>query len=340
MGRLPKFLLRFKLRRQRAATDRVAAVDLEEEEETSTCVRKHSSNMWLSWDEIRRVTMEFSVVIGHGGFSTVYLAEFPDSSRAAVKMQCGSQRLSRRAYRQELEILRRLRHHTIVKLLGYCDDREEGILILEYVPNGNLQEKLHGSSTFLPWMTRMAIAFQLAQAIAYLHRNCIVHGDIKASNILLDEDLNCKLCDFGSAKMGLSSTVALLDSNSRMMVGSLGYTDPLYLKTGLASYKNDVYSFGVVLLELITGMEAFSPGRGEALATRAGPMLRDVEKVGEMVDRRIRGEVDLEEARAMAALSAICVSDSPSVRPSAANILTRMRSKIPFLSLLFEEKVS
>lgn len=284
--------------------------------------------------------MEFSVVIGHGGFSTVYLAEFPDSSRAAVKMQCGSQRLSRRAYRQELEILRRLRHHTIVKLLGYCDDREEGILILEYVPNGNLQEKLHGSSTFLPWMTRMAIAFQLAQAIAYLHRNCIVHGDIKASNILLDEDLNCKLCDFGSAKMGLSSTVALLDSNSRMMVGSLGYTDPLYLKTGLASYKNDVYSFGVVLLELITGMEAFSPGRGEALATRAGPMLRDVEKVGEMVDRRIRGEVDLEEARAMAALSAICVSDSPSVRPSAANILTRMRSKIPFLSLLFEEKVS
>ncbi|KAL0409171.1 UNVERIFIED_CONTAM: putative receptor-like protein kinase [Sesamum radiatum] len=193
---------------------------------------------------------------------------------------------------------------------------------------------------FLPWKTRLAVAFQLAQAIAYLHRNCIVHGDIKASNILLDEDLNCKLCDFGSAKMGLSSTVALQDSNSRMMVGSPGYTDPLYLKTGLASDKNDVYSFGVVVLELITGMEAFSPGRGEALATRAGPMLRDVEKVGEMVDGRIRGEVDLEEARAMAALSAICVSDSPSVRPSAPDILTTMRSKVPSLSLLFEEKVS
>ncbi|KAL0287363.1 UNVERIFIED_CONTAM: Salt tolerance receptor-like cytoplasmic kinase [Sesamum angustifolium] len=340
MGRLPEFL-RFKLRRQRAATDRVAAVDLEEEEETSACVCKHSGNMRLCWDEIRRVTMEFSVVVGHGGFSTVYLAEFPDSSRAAVKMQCGSQRLSRRAYRQELEILRRLRHHTIVKLLGYCDDREEGILILEYVPNGNLQEKLQGSNIFLPWKTRMAVAFQLAQAIAYLHRNCIVHGDIKASNILLDDDLNCKLCDFGSAKMGLSSTVAALqDSNSRMMVGSPGYTDPLYLKTGLASYKNDVYSFGVVVLELITGMEAFSPGRGEALATWAGPMLRDVEKVGEMVDRRICGEIDLEEARAMAALSATCVSDSPSVRPSAADILTTMRSKIPSLSLLFEEKVA
>ncbi|KAK4400226.1 Salt tolerance receptor-like cytoplasmic kinase [Sesamum angolense] len=303
MGRLPEFL-RFKLRRQRAATDRVAAVDLEEEEEeeTSACICKHSGNMRLCWDEIRRVTMEFSVVVGHGGFSTVYLAEFPDSSRAAVKMQCGGQRLSRRAYRQELEILRRLRHHTIVKLLGYCDDREEGILLLEYVPNGNLQEKLQGSNTFLPWKTRMAVAFQLAQAIAYLHRNCIVHGDIKASNILLDDDLNCKLCDFGSAKMGLSSTVAALqDSNSRMMVAR---------------------------------------GEERRWATWAGPMLRDVEKVGEMVDRRICGEIDLEEARAMAALSATCVSDSPSIRPSAADILTTMRSKIPSLSLLFEEKVA
>ncbi|KAK4423228.1 Salt tolerance receptor-like cytoplasmic kinase [Sesamum alatum] len=334
---LAKFL-RFKLRRQRAATDRVAAVDLEEEDdETTTSVCEHSSKMMrLSWDEIRRLTVEFSVVVGRGGFSTVYLAEFRDSSRAAVKVQCGGgQRLSR-AYRQELEILRRLRHDSIVKLLGYCDDREEGILILEYVSNGNLQEKLHGSNTFLPWKRRMAVAFQLAQAMAYLHRNGIIHGDIKASNILLDDDLNCKLCDFGSAKMGSS----LQDPNARMMVGSPGYTDPLYLKTGRASYKNDVYSFGVVVLELITGMEAFSPGRGERLTTRAGPMMRDVEKVGEMVDRRLLGEVDLEEARAMAALSALCVCDSTSIRPSASDILMTMRGRIPSLSLLFEEKVS
>lgn len=194
----------------------------------------------------------------------------------------------------------------------------------------------------------MAIAFQLAQAIAYLHEKCspqIVHGDIKASNILLDENLNCKLCDFGSAKMGFSSAVVPQDSNSymwrkqRIMMGSPGYTDPLYLRTGLASKKNDVYSFGVIVLELITGVEAFSPQSGERLTKRAEPMLRDVEKVAEMVDPRLYGEIELEEARAMAALSAKCLCDSPSIRPSASDILTTMRNTISSLSFMLQKKI-
>ncbi|KAI3453284.1 hypothetical protein Pfo_009947 [Paulownia fortunei] len=350
---LVKFL-RLKFRRKRVAADRVAAVDLEEDDgrDDTTTARKHSSDggrlMRLSWEDIQRLTMDFSQVIGYGGFSTVYLAQFQDSSRAAVKIHCSSQRLYQ-AYKQELDILLRLHHDNIVKLLGYCDDREEGALILEYVPNGNLQEKLHGSNTLLPWKRRMAIAFQLAQAIAYLHDKCslqIVHGDIKASNILLDENLNCKLCDFGSAKMGFSSTVVPPDSNSKtwrnnrtMIVGSPGYTDPVYLRTGIASKKNDVYSFGVIVLELITGMEAFCPQSGERLTTRAEPMLRDLEKVAEMVDPRLHGELDLEEARAMAALSAKCLCDSPSVRPSASDILTTMRSTISSLSFMFQKQI-
>lgn len=222
-------------------------------------------------------------------------------------------------------------------------------MAFEYAPNGNLQERLHSRSTpaasVLSWRSRIKIAFQLAQALEYLHDKCplqIVHGDIKASNILLDQQLNCKLCDFGSAKVGFSSTVLPPSSsamNRMMMLGSPGYTDPHYLRTGIASKKNDVYSFGVIVLELITGREALCSRTGERLTSVAGPILRDASKVSQMVDARLllllqedkfNGGFDLlEEVTAMASISAMCLSDSPTLRPSASAIVNAMRSKIP-----------
>ncbi|XP_051144939.1 probable receptor-like protein kinase At1g33260 [Andrographis paniculata] len=292
----------------------------------------------FSWNHIETLTRGFSVPIGYGGFSTVYLAQIPGAgathSTAAVKILQGcSQRLFQ-AYRQELEILLRVgRHDNIIKLLGYCDDREEGVLIFEYVAGGTLQDKLHhrdkAAAAPLPWRARMSIAFQVAKAMAYLHDGCtpaIVHGDIKPSNILLDDSLNCKLCDFGSAKTGFSSSVIPNSSRGAMMVvGSPGYTDPLYLKTGLASKKNDIYSFGVVILELVTGLEAVNPTRGERLVTRT----RNLADVWEMVDPRIRGDVEMEEVRAMVALSRMCLCECPNIRPSARDIVDTMMSRVP-----------
>lgn len=123
-----------------------------------------------------------------------------------------------------------------------------------------------------------------------------------------------------------------------MMLGSPGYTDPHYFRTGLASKKNDVYSYGVVVLELITGMEAFSAHSGERLTRKLDPMLRDAERVVEIVDPHLRGEFDLEEAKVMTSLSAMCLSDSPSLRPSASDILRTMRNGIPSFSFLFRGK--
>ncbi|XP_047337491.1 probable receptor-like protein kinase At1g33260 [Impatiens glandulifera] len=288
------------------------------------------------WEELKKGAKDFSKMIGSGGLSNVYLANLYDSNLVAVKIiQCGcSERLSR-IFRQELEILRQIRHENIVNLIGFSESQDEGALILEYVPNGTLQEKLHSnrrggsSSSLLSWKDRMVIAFQVAGAMQYLHERCslhIVHGDIKSSNILLDERLNSKLCDFGSAKMGFSSMVLPPSSaDRRIMMGSPGYVDPQFLRTGIASKKSDVYSFGVVLLELITGMEAFCPEKEQMLTSVAGA---DEGKVVEMVDPRLKGNFDLEEVKVMATLAGLCLRSSPSLRPSAADLLFIMSDKI------------
>ncbi|WOL10061.1 putative receptor-like protein kinase [Canna indica] len=286
----------------------------------------------FGWAEVESLTGNFapSAVIGEGGFSTVYLARLPpDAVPVALKLHRSSERLHR-AFRQELDVLLRLRHPHIVPLLGYCDDREEGVLVFEFVPNGSLHEKLHGdSSSVLPWARRMAIAYQLAQALDYLHDGCnvqIVHGDVKASNVLLDGRLEPKLCDFGSARVGFSA--AVLPRAVHPMLGSPGYIDPHYLRTGMVTKKSDVYSFGVLLLELITGTEAFDSAAERMLTAAVGPALRDPENnAGELVDRRLAGEYDAAEAAAAASMAAACIGANPSLRPSTAELVRGMAEK-------------
>ncbi|KAK8599258.1 hypothetical protein V6N13_077189 [Hibiscus sabdariffa] len=332
-----KFLKFKKLRRGKPTSD---STQPDQDKGKDSVVAGKGFVRKFKWEEIKDATRNFSVVIGQGGFSNVYLANLSGSRQGAVKVHVGSDRLNQ-VFKQELDILLRLRHDNIVKLLGYCDDLEEGAMVFEYVPNGNLQEKLHErNKQVLPWKTRTAIAYQLAQAIEFLHEKCtlqIIHGDIKASNILLDEQFNCKLCDFGSAKMGFSSTVKP-PSCSRMkqvMIGSPGYTDPHYLRTGFASKKNDVYSLGVIMLELVTGMEAFCPERGQLLTSMLAPNLRAAGEVGaEMVDPRLGGEFELEEAKAMVSIAALCLHQSPTVRPSASQIVQLMKERIISVNFL------
>ncbi|XP_022996335.1 probable receptor-like protein kinase At1g33260 [Cucurbita maxima] len=299
------------------------------------------------WTEIEAFTNHFSTVVGSGGFSKVYLARMT-AGAAAVKILGGSERLNR-MFRQELDILLQLRHQNIVGFIGYCDERDLGALVFEYVPNGNLQEKLHSrpAAAVLPWKIRLTIAFQLAQAIEYLHEKCrlqIVHSDIKSSNILLDERFNCKLCDFGSAKMGFSSAVANQSSlppspfrAKQLMMGSPGYTDPQYLRTGIASKKNDIYSFGVVLLELITGKEAFCSEKGQILTSIIPPTVRHgggitPSAVVELVDPRLRWDFDGGEAGALLSIATACISQPPAPRPTIGGVLQMMRERIGKMS--------
>ncbi|CAN6240323.1 unnamed protein product [Urochloa humidicola] len=283
----------------------------------------------LAWAEVEAATLGFSSrVVGRGGFSTVYLASLPASSRlGAVKVTCSSERL-RLAFRRELDVLLSLRHPHVVRLLGYCDERDEGVLVFEYAPNGDLHERLHGGGA-LPWARRVAVAFQVAAALEYLHEGrdtAVIHGDIKASNVLLDADLNAKLCDFGFAHVGVAATAGGGRPSARAVMGSPGYVDPHLLRSGVATEKSDVYSYGVLLLELLTGNEAVCRETGHRLTAAVGPKLAGG-NVSDVLDQRLGGEYDAAEAAAVAELAMKCVSDRPELRPSMADVVIALREK-------------
>ncbi|KAL6903413.1 hypothetical protein ACP4OV_004226 [Aristida adscensionis] len=311
--------------RSRVAAEPVGALLNEEEEGGGAAPARQ-----LAWAEVETYTGGFSSkVVGHGGFSTVYLASLSSTRLGAVKVSCSSERLHR-AFRRELEVLLSLRHPHIVRLLGYCDERDEGVLVFEYAPNGDLHQRLHGGGGGgLPWTRRVAVALQVAAALEYLHETrqpAVIHGDIKASNVLLDANLDAKLCDFGFAHVGVSATVARGRPSARSVMGSPGYVDPHLLRSGVATKKSDVYSFGVLLLELLTGREAVCRDTGHRLTAAVGPKVSDG-KVSQVIDQRLGGEYDAAEAAAVAELAVQCVSDSPALRPSMADVVRVLQEK-------------
>jgi serine/threonine protein kinase len=176
----------------------------------------------------------------------------------------------------------------------------------------------------------VAIAFQVATALEYLHdtsRPAVIHGDIKASNVLLDGNMDAKLCDFGFARSGgVADTAGRGRSSGRAIMGSPGYVDPQLLRSGVANKESDVYSFGVLLLELVTGKEAVCRETGRRLTAAVGPTVSEG-SVADVVDRRLGGEYDAAEATVVADLAMRCVSDSPALRPSMADVVHVLQEK-------------
>ncbi|CAH2036268.1 unnamed protein product [Thlaspi arvense] len=280
----------------------------------------------FSFKEMRNATNDFNTVIGHGGFGTVYRAEFSDGLVAAVKRMNKVTVQSQKDFCREVELLAKLHHRNLVSLKGFCIQKKERLLIYDYMGNGSLKDHLHSiEKPPLSWGTRMKIAIDVANALEYLHFYCdppLCHRDIKSSNILLDENFVAKLSDFGLAHSSRDGSVSFEPVNTDIH-GTPGYVDPEYVVTQELTEKSDVYSYGVMLLELITGKRAVDEGRN--LVETSQRLLVTKSRHVDLVDARIKDSIDDDDGEkqleAAVTVVRLCTEKEGRSRPSIKQVL-------------------
>uniref|UniRef100_A0A6N2N859 non-specific serine/threonine protein kinase n=1 Tax=Salix viminalis TaxID=40686 RepID=A0A6N2N859_SALVM len=213
------------------------------------------SQSTFTYEELAMGTDNFSNanLLGQGGFGYVHKGLLANGTVVAIKQLKSGSRQGEREFQAEIEIISRVHHRHLVSLVGYCITGSQRMLVYEFVPNDTLEFHLHGNGRpTMSWSTRMKIAVGAAKGLTYLHEDCqpkIIHRDIKAANILIDQSFEAKVADFGLAKYSLDTETHV----STRVMGTFGYMAPEYASSGKLTEKSDVYSFGVVLLELISG---------------------------------------------------------------------------------------
>ncbi|GMJ07566.1 PBS1-LIKE 14, RPM1-induced protein kinase [Hibiscus trionum] len=287
----------------------------------------------FTFPELRLITHNFARcnLLGEGGFGPVYKGFIDDKLRPGLKPQPVAVKAldldglqGHREWLAEIIFLGQLRHPHLVKLIGYCYEEDNRLLVYEYMPRGSLENQLFRRySATLPWSTRMTIALGAAKGLAFLHEadKPVIFRDFKSSNILLDTDYNCKLSDFGLAKDGPQGGETHVTTR---VMGTQGYAAPEYIMTGHLTTMSDVYSFGVVLLELLTGKRSVDnsrPGREQSLVEWARPLLRDPKKLDRLIDARLEGQFSNRGAQKVAALAYKCLSHQPKLRPSMGDVV-------------------
>ncbi|XVE57284.1 hypothetical protein DITRI_Ditri04bG0079200 [Diplodiscus trichospermus] len=281
-------------------------------------------------EELKMATSDFRIGIGVGATSFVYLAELGDGKFGAVKRVMEKKGGSKKIFLDEVSVLLRISHPNLVGLLGFCLEKGEQLLLLEYVPNKSLFDRMHTydgqSSGILSWKNRLSIALDIAKALDYLHSKAdppIIHRDVKSSNILLTDNNHAKLADFGLCKLGYDKPGSQAPTNIK---GSFGYVDTNYLKTGLVSPKSDIYSFGVLLLELITGLKSTQGSVTLAEWTEGCRKNQDVEVSAQMLDPKLNGNANLEQLKVLIDLANAALLENSEARPDMSHIVDRILS--------------
>ncbi|GMP55778.1 hypothetical protein CsSME_00020499 [Camellia sinensis var. sinensis] len=228
------------------------------------------------------------------------------------------------SFRAEILTMGNIRHRNIVKLYGFCYHQGSNLLLYEYMERGSLGEMLHGASCGLDWPTRFMIALGAAQGLAYLHHDCkprIIHRDIKSNNILLDENCEAHVGDFGLAKV-----IDMPQAKSMSAIaGSYGYIAPEYAYTMKVTEKCDIYSYGVVLLELLTGRTPVQPlENGGDLVTWVRIYIREHSLSSGILDSRLNlidGSTTINHMLTVLKIALLCTSLSPFDRPSMREVV-------------------
>ncbi|XP_041001952.1 putative leucine-rich repeat receptor-like serine/threonine-protein kinase At2g19230 [Juglans microcarpa x Juglans regia] len=285
-----------------------------------------SKNRQYSYSEVVKITNNFKNIIGKGGFGNVYLGKLKDEIQVAVKLLSPSSNQGYKEFRAEAQLLMVVHHRNLVTLVGYCDDGENKALIYEYMANGNLQHHLSVTNpNVLTWNERLCVAVDTAHGLEYLHNGCkppIIHRDLKPSNILLNENMQAKIADFGLSRAFATES----DSHvSTCPAGTLGYVDPEIPTSGNFNKKSDVYSFGIILFELITGRPAIirGPMRNNHILDWVYPLIERAD-IQNIVDPRLEGEFNTTSAWKVVEIAMSCALPVAIQRPDMSQVLAEL----------------
>ncbi|PHT85049.1 putative serine/threonine-protein kinase RLCKVII [Capsicum annuum] len=317
----------------------------------------------FTFKELALATQNFreANLIGEGGFGSVYkgrletgLASFLLPKLVAIKRLNLDGLQGHQEFIVEVLMLSLLHHKNLVNLIGYCTDGDQRLLVYEFMPMGSLEnhlfdvkreieitcriafgllslvtvvEDVEPGKKPLSWSTRLKIAAGAAHGLEYLHCEAnppVIYRDLKSSNILLDNDFNPKLSDFGLAKLG---PVGENTHVSTRVMGTYGYCAPEYAMSGKLTLKSDIYSLGVVLLELITGRKAYDSSRNageQNLVVWTRPFLKDRRKFVHMVDPLLNGQFSVRSLHHAVAITAMCIQEQASFRPIISDIVVAL----------------
>ncbi|XP_011003187.1 PREDICTED: probable receptor-like protein kinase At5g15080 isoform X1 [Populus euphratica] len=295
----------------------------------------------FTFNDLKLATRNFrpESLLGEGGFGCVFKGWIEENGTAPVKPGTGltvavktlnhDGLQGHKEWLAEVSFLGNLLHKNLVKLVGYCIEDDQRLLVYEFMPRGSLENHLFRKGSLpLPWSIRMKIALGAAQGLAFLHEEAdrpVIYRDFKTSNILLDADYNSKLSDFGLAKDAPDGGKTHV---STRVMGTYGYAAPEYVMTGHLTSKSDVYSFGVVLLEMLTGrrsMDKNRPNGEHNLVEWARPHFGDKRRFYRILDPRLEGHFSIKGAQKAIQLAAQCLSRDPRSRPRMSEVVEALK---------------
>uniref|UniRef100_A0A0E0II85 Protein kinase domain-containing protein n=1 Tax=Oryza nivara TaxID=4536 RepID=A0A0E0II85_ORYNI len=288
-----------------------------------------NENRQFTYEELEKFTNNFQRLIGQGGFGCVYHGCLEDHTEVAVKIHSENSRHGFSEFLAEVQSLSKVHHKNLVSLVGYCSEKAHLALVYEYMSGGTLFDHLRdktGVGESLNWASRVRILLEAAQGLDYLHTGCnrpIIHRDVKTSNILLGQNLQAKIADFGLSKVYVSDTQTHMSATA---AGSMGYIDPEYYLTGRITESSDIYSFGVVLLEVVTGERPIIQGQGHIIQRIKMKVVAG--DISSIADARLRGDYDVNSIWKVVEIAMLCTEPVAAQRPTMASVVAELKDSL------------